>query len=339
MLEQGHLGKQIAERLIDVTLDRIGAICWENTLINKPLVNKTVSDLRDRIKSTSNAAIVVAAGPSVKRQNLLEKLRVSDFQGLIIVADSALAPCLRLDIVPDIVVSVDPHDRILRWFGDPDLTPEKQGEDDYFRRQDMSDWVAQNELRANQETLALLNRYGDQVVAALATCAAKGVPQRCLESGMEMYWWNPMYDDYDLPDSLTRKVYSETKAPCINAGGNVGTSAWVLAHSILGIEHVALLGMDFAYYSDTPYARTQYYDRLLELFPEEKLEEIFIHLHNPYLGADFYTDPAYFWYRDVFLEMSVDAPCQTYNCTEGGILFGDNIEFIPLEEFAKRVYS
>ena len=338
MLERGHLGKQIADRLIDLTIDSIGDDCWENTLRNKSLVAHSISELQDRLKAPNNAAIVVAAGPSVHRQNLLEKLRDLDFSGSIVAADSALAPCLRLGIVPDLVVSVDPHDRILRWFGDRALDSAKQAQDDYFRRQDMSEWVARDEVGANRETIELIDRYGHRVKAALATCAAKGVPQRCLESGMEMYWWNPMYDDYDLPDSLTRKVYQEIKVPCINAGGNVGTAAWVLAHSILGIEHIALVGIDFSYYSDTPYYRTQYYDRMLKLLPEERLDEVFIPVRNPYLNADFYTDPAYFWYRDVFLEMAADAPCQTYNCTEGGILFGDNIEFISLQEFVRRIH-
>ena len=51
------------------------------------------------------------------------------------------------------------------------------------------------------------------------------------------------------------------------------------------------------------------------------------------VGAPFYTDPAYLWYCQSFLELAKDADCETYNCTEGGILFGDNIKFVPLAEF------
>jgi hypothetical protein len=39
------------------------------------------------------------------------------------------------------------------------------------------------------------------------------------------------------------------------------------------------------------------------------------------------------WYRKVFLEMVADASCVTYNCTEGGIVFGEGIIFSPLKDF------
>jgi hypothetical protein len=33
--------------------------------------------------------------------------------------------------------------------------------------------------------------------------------------------------------------------------------------------------------------------------------------------------------------MAVEAPCETYNCTEGGLLFGPGIATVRLEEFLK----
>jgi len=56
-------------------------------------------------------------------------------------------------------------------------------------------------------------------------------------------------------------------------------------------------------------------------------------IFNPYLKKWFYTDPAYMWYRKTFLEMAADASCVTYNCTGGGILFGENIIFTSLDGF------
>jgi hypothetical protein len=32
-----------------------------------------------------------------------------------------------------------------------------------------------------------------------------------------------------------------------------------------------------------------------------------------------------------------DAACETYNCTEGGLLFGPGIRTVPLEEFVQGV--
>ena len=94
--------------------------------------------------------------------------------------------------------------------------------------------------------------------------------------------------------------------------------------------------MDFGYYPDTPYVRTQYYNEILAMVGPERLDEVYIHIENPHLGVEFYTDPAYLWYRDSFLEMSRKAECETFNCTGGGILFGEGVQWMGLGEFLKR---
>jgi hypothetical protein len=94
-----------------------------------------------------------------------------------------------------------------------------------------------------------------------------------------------------------------------------------------------LTGVDFSYYDGTPYPNTQYYREAVELVGEENLGSLFIRIHNPHLDQWFFTDPAYMWYRQCFLELVPDPDCQTYNCTEGGILFGPGIDFIPLSAF------
>jgi len=59
----------------------------------------------------------------------------------------------------------------------------------------------------------------------------------------------------------------------------------------------------------------------------------FPRIFNPHVQKWFYTDPTFLWYRDILLEMAEAAECTTYNCTEGGILFGGNIKSIPLNQF------
>jgi len=46
-----------------------------------------------------------------------------------------------------------------------------------------------------------------------------------------------------------------------------------------------------------------------------------------------FSDPAYHWFREVFLEMAREADCQTFNCTEGGLLFGDGVITSTLDAF------
>jgi len=240
--------------------------------------------------------------------------------------------------VPDLTVTLDPHaTRIVRWFGDPSLSQEKIDSDDYYRRQDMDPAFA-DEMRANQEIMELLNEHGHKIRIALATSASEAVVSRVIEAGMRVYWWNPMLDSPDLADSATQVLYDLNGLPCVNAGGNVGSACWMMASAVLKKSAVALTGMDFSYYADTPYRNTQYYHDAVNLVGVENLNSIYIPIHNPYTETEYYTDPAYMWYRNAFLEMAEDAKniCCTSNCTEGGILFGDYVEFIPLSGYLKR---
>jgi hypothetical protein len=153
---------------------------------------------------------------------------------------------------------------------------------------------------------------------------------------MQVFWWNPMLDYPDEPGSVTRSLFLENGLPAMNAGGNVGTSCWMMAHAVLGKQQVGLTGMDFSYYDDTPYENTQYYKEALELVGADRLAEMYIRIYNPYVQKWYYTDPAYFWYCKAFLELAADADCETFNCTEGGVLFGDKIDFIPLSDYLGR---
>jgi len=163
-----------------------------------------------------------------------------------------------------------------------------------------------------------------------------GLLSGVLESGMQVYWWNPMFDDPDAPDSITAELQAMNRFPCVNAGGNVGSAAWMMAGEVLGKPKVALTGVDFSYYDETPHRNTQYYKEAVALVGEDNLDQVFIRLFNPHVNAWFYTDPAYMWYRESFLEMARDAEYQTFNCTGGGILFGDAIAVCPLSEFLDK---
>ena len=39
---------------------------------------------------------------------------------------------------------------------------------------------------------------------------------------------------------------------------------------------------------------------------------------------------------NIFLDIVGVAGCRTFNCTEGGTLFGDGVEFVTLKEFLER---
>ena len=337
----GELAYKLLDLQAQMTWDRHGQMALDNAKRNARHFGKgeSLAALRGTQLGEGDNAVVIAAGPSIKRKDPAKLLRETGYRGAVIATESAISYCLRNGIVPHLAVTIDPHaTRVVRWLGDPYLTEEKLAQDDYFSRQDQDDAFA-SEMKANEEILELVNRHGKDINIALSTMASEALVERVMESGMNIFWWNPMLDDPDADDSISAELMAENGFPTINAGGNVGTASWMMADVLLEKAHVALTGIDFAYYDDTPYFNTQYYYEALDLVGEENLDSLFVRIHNPYEDAWFYTDPAYLWYRECFLEMVQDAECRTYNCTEGGILFGPGIDVMPLRRFLSDIAS
>ena len=336
--KNGELAWKLLGHMEKMTQERFGAMWLENAERNLGFLNKghSLSELRNARLKIADHAVVIAAGPSLKRKNPAAAILKNNYNGTIIASESAMSYCLRNGLVPDLVVTLDPHaTRVVRWFGDPLLDEQKLAADDYFARQDQDDAFA-DEIRANQEILTMLNEHGSKIKIALSTSTSIAVVDRVLETGMEIFWWNPMLDDPDLPGSITAKLQDMNGLPCVNAGGNVGTASWMMADAVLGMKHIALTGVDFSYYEGTPYLNTQYYKEAIALVGEANLDSLYVRFENPHVGASFFTDPAYLWYREVFLDMVEDSDAKTYNCTEGGILFGEGIESISFQAFLNR---
>lgn len=334
--DRPELGLSISAALGQLTLLKVSEVGFANARANAPRIagGRSIAELRGTSLATGADALVIAAGPSLHRFDTAQTIRDSQFRGTIIATESAMSWCLRNGIVPHLVVTLDPHaTRIVRWFGDPALDEAALDLDDYYSRQDMDPRFRENQLASNAELQSLVDRHGPEIQIAISSSSSEAVARRVAESGMESYWWNPMYDDYDAPGSLTRRIREMNGLPCINAGGNVGSASWVFAHAVLGKTRVGLVGFDFGYYDDTPYERTQYYREILDLVGPDRLDEVFVKIHNPFVQRDFFTDPAYLWYRDSFLEMAETAACVTYNCTGGGILFGPGIRWSALADY------
>jgi hypothetical protein len=333
------LGERIVSVIGEATLLKTTKVGLQNAERNRPFFGKTIEDLMvgDDQEDANGAALVIVGGPSLHRKDPVPRILASGFKGKVVVADGSLGYSLRKGLVPDYLISVDPHPyRIVRWFGDPDL--ERRPKDDYFSRQDLDPEHWKDEVRQNQQLLELVNRHGPQIKAILATSVDVSVTERCHQAGMQLFWWNPLYDDGESSESISRKLFESNGIPCMVTGGNVGAAAWIFAHSILRKKHVGLLGMDLGYAPGTPLTNTQYFTELVEMFGD-KVSDAYIHIHNPHLNETWYTDPTYAWYRKVMLQLVREAPCITYNCTEGGTLFGDGIRFVGLDEFLIQFHN
>lgn len=326
------LNSQELDLVAQATFKKTAEIGFAHAKDNLPFMTQTILDLPAEAPGKGRSSIVMSAGPSLHLRNTVQTIRAMEYRGTLVVADGALGYCLRNGLVPDYVVTVDPHPTwIVRWFGDPDL--KHRADDDYFRRQDLDPALNTRELERNEELIDLVNIHGPKIKVIIATCVSPNVTRRCLQAGMPLYWWNPICDDYDDPASHTRRLYEMTGMPCMVTGGNCGASAWIFANAILNKDPVAIVGMDLGYAPGTPLRRTQYYHELIKFYPEDQLEQAYIQIYNPHLNETWFTDPTYYWYRQCFLDVVRQSGWTTYNCTEGGTLFGEGIEFMALDQF------
>ena len=306
---------------------------------NDPFVEKSIKDVPLPRGAKAKSALIISAGPSVRRKESIPRIHRVNYQGTIVATDGSYIACLKAGLIPDYVVTLDPHPmRMVRWFGDPDFENNAES-DDYFARQDLDMEFRNNNIIHNRENIKLVDRYAPLTKLIVATSISESLRRRLSEAKFDMYWWNPLVDNPRQADSLTRRMYEMNRLPCMNTGGTVGSASWVFVATRLKMPMVGLVGMDFGYYEDTPLEKTQtYYELVHRLGSEERLENYFISTVFPLTGEKFYSDPTYFWYRQNFIELLNNAPStKTFNCTEGGTLTEGPFKLAFLEDFLAQV--
>lgn len=309
----------------------------DNARRNLPYCRQSLKDLPPLVGAKARSGIVISAGPSLHRTDALHKVKEAGYPGALVCVDGAYVKCLKAGLIPDYVVTLDPHPtRVVRWFGDPDFE-ENARHDDYFARQDLDVDFRANSIRHNNENIELIDRHAALSKLVICTSSSQSVAERVEQAGFDSYWWNPLVDDPRAPDSVTRQLRGLNGLPCMNTGGTVGTAAWVLADAILRIPQLAVIGMDLGYPGDTPLNMTQtYYELQAHAESPEELEKLFPRFTFPLNGDRYYTDPTYFWYRKNLLELLEQSSATTVNCSEGGTLFGPKIACIRLSEFLEQ---
>ena len=322
-----------------------------NQVTLKSIISETMANIRYNTKYTKNASsiaelkgkfsdkigVVVGSGPSLRKIDQTKYLKKYRNFFFIIACDGALYYLLNKNIVPDLVVTLDPHPtRIARWFGDKTLNLKTIQKDNYFRRQDL-EIRFQNELKSNREMIKLFDKNSQKIKVAICTSSSKLVVKRLLASKSKLFWWNPFLDDTKKKNSLSKKIFRINKLPLINTGGNVGSAAWMIADQVFGFEDIVLLGMDYAYYLDTPISNTQYFDAIEKIAKNKiELRKFYRKILNPHIKKSFYTDHVYLWYRKNFFEMINNTQSRTINCTQAGVLFNKKIMWTSLKKFCNK---
>ena len=277
-------------------------------------VKKAEAEGKDPDFSTGTA-IVIGRGPSIFKNQHLELLAQSDYHGTIVCTDGALIDALTRGVQPDkyenfFTVTVDGNrEKIWKWFDHE-----------------------------------LVDKYGKYIKAILCSSVADNVPERCEKAGIQVHWFHPLFDDYRNIESYTKIQQYMTQCekhpngvPAMQAGGNAGATAWVLSWVVLRKTPVALIGIDLGYLPETPLESTYYWQGLLQatggnpILIQQAYEKVF----NPGFNTEAIIDPVFKHYREAFRDLTDHAPkwMETWNCTEGGSLFGESIICKPFRDF------
>jgi len=296
----------VPERIARYTAEVLTPLWCENFALNLPYIRggKAINDLEGVGKGKS--CIVVGAGPSLHKHKHLEMLAESDFRGYIFVSDGILKQALKAGVTPDkfknlFVGTVDGNRELIwRHYDDP-----------------------------------LVDKFGSQIKALFTTMAAPNARERAEKAGIEIYWYNPRYDDWRKNESFTRLSGMMTKTEgrpkgigCIGSGGQVGSSLWVIAFSVFNNNPISLIGVDTGYLDGTPIEETPYYGKILQSAGGDVnvAAKYFRRIYNPYFKCYCLVDFVFDSYRKAWLELASKVPREyvTINATEGGSLFSND---------------
>lgn len=281
---------------------------WINNIgnnVTRIKKEKDIRELRGSIKGKS--AIIIGAGESLHNNASgtdhiqLIKEYSEMFDGVIILADRVLEECLQAGI-GDYFTVVDGSDKILPFF-----------DNDTVKRL--------NETRNNQSVLLTPeNIVLPKMKGIMATCTHPSVVNSW---NGDIYFLVASIPNEILPN-CTRFMCDITETSDISAGGNCGMLAWNIA-MWMGCTSVALVGMDYSYKVTTPLEQTGNWQMFMKLGDPEKAKQCYHKEINPYYNIPYIIDDVYISFKQVALNWITaynNHGQQTYNCTEGGAIFG-----------------
>ena len=179
------------KKLGSITNTSLSKEIYKNILRNSKIVKKhfSIKELKNKNFNNSKVALIVAGGPSLRKKDFRNLITKNRKKFHIICAEGTLFYLLQKKIIPDLVVTLDPHKkRIVRWFGDKNLTKKDLKKDDYYRRQDL-DLKFRNEISTNKKILNYTTKYGK--LLNLSTSSSSLVVKRLIEMKSKLFWWNP----------------------------------------------------------------------------------------------------------------------------------------------------
>ena len=127
--------QKLQKKLSKVTDKSLISEILKNIYRNSKITKKhfSIKKLKNESFGKEKVALVVSGGPSLRRNNHIKVIKKYRKKIIIICADGSLFYLLENNIIPDLVVTLDPHKtRIIRWFGDKYL--KKKAGTDFHER-------------------------------------------------------------------------------------------------------------------------------------------------------------------------------------------------------------
>jgi len=263
------------------------------------------------------SAIVIGAGPSVKKNKHLELLSSSNYKGSIICTDRMLEPVLKAGITPEkfpkfYVATIDPAELLKKFYQDPIIT-----------------------------------KFGNKINGIFSSVVHPNIVANARKAGIKIHWIHSLFDYNEGKKSfnqisglMVRAKNHKDGLPAIQTGGNVGTACWFIAWKILKCNVIGLIGMNHGWddddnwdeilaHSNAPLNINRDSDEFKKLYPR---------IYNPDFDCFGIQDPTYQYYCNATKEFIKRSPknLKTINATEGGSLFGERILSTTFKKFLEE---
>lgn len=273
---------------------------WMDNLSNNIEKIRSGKDI-SAIQKPQKPALVIGAGPSLKRNSHLELIADKGFDGIIFATDRILKDCLDANIIPDYVIIIDGSDKILKYLDH-----------------------------------RIVDDYADKLKAIMTTHTHPSVVNRWHG---DIYWYNNEVDD-TIIQNVNQVLHLITKKSPLPNAGHVSSLGWCMA-GFLNCNPIVLTGLDLSYPLDTPIEETWYYNHHLKQCngDKKKARLNYKKYHHKSFNTDCYFEPMFEFYINNSLSQLTElakAGFKIYNCTEGGAIEGEGIDCIRLSEYLER---
>jgi len=263
------------------------------------------------IKEKPGPAIIIGAGPSLKKNKHIEMLIKNGYDGTTVCTDRALIHCLEKGLIPDYVVSLD---------ADPVLV-------DFYDHH-------------------LVRKHADEITAIFACTVHPSIID--VWPGKDIYFFSCRMDNPNKLMSISNAMMHLTGGTILETGGNVGVCSMFISH-LVKKSPIVLIGMDLGWtlpleVDDITKLESWGIYEKMHNGDINKVKKCFRRGYNSFFKKEYIVDFIF----DVYLEstrtwiegLHKREGWKVINCTGGGALHDiPGMKEMHLEDFLKSLRS